>query len=147
MFSRREEPATVNAPSKTILTIIGKDTEATGRLCGRGSIRVDGKYEGEIETEGDVIIGQSGCVVANVKASNLSISGALHGNASITGKLEILPTGTLIGDAEIGSLVIEEGAMLKGHCEIVGAGKEVVRSGSKAKPLEVEERNKDAKGT
>lgn len=147
MFSRRNEPSAVNAPSKTILTIIGKDTEGTGRLCGKGSIRIDGRYEGEIEVEGDVVIGQSGHVIANVKSSSLSISGALHGNASITGKLEILPTGTLIGDAKIGSLVIEEGAMLKGHCEIVGADKEMIRSGLKAKSPEVEARSKDAKGT
>jgi cytoskeletal protein CcmA (bactofilin family) len=143
MFSRREDSGTVSSSSKTILTIIGKGTEGTGRLAGKGSIRIDGKYEGEIDTEGDVIIGESGCVIANVKASTLSIAGALQGNVSISGKLEILPTGKLIGDAKIGSLVIEEGAMLRGHCEIIGADAELIGFSSKGIASSVESREKD----
>lgn len=133
MFNRKERMPVVDAPGKTIITIIGNGMEGTGRLFGKGSVRIDGKYEGDIEVDGDVVIGQTGSVIGNIKASALSIAGALHGDTSISGKLEVLPTGTLIGDAKIGSLVIEEGAMLKGHCEIVRADKGTSVSNVKVK--------------
>jgi cytoskeletal protein CcmA (bactofilin family) len=147
MLSKKDVAYESDVSGKTFLTIIGEGTEGTGRLSGKGSVRIEGKYEGEIDVEGDVLINHAGQVTANVKASSLTISGVLHGNVLVSGKLDVLSTGTLIGDAKMGSLVIEEGAMLKGHCEIIEASRQAAQAGRSGLVEEISGTEAQIKGT
>lgn len=105
--------------SKRIDTIIGKDTSVKGRIDAEGSIRIDGKFEGEIFTSGDLIVGESGNVTANVEAKNISVAGEVRGNVTARGKLELIPTGKLYGDVRMSVLVVEDGAVFQGQCEML----------------------------
>src|SRR5690554_4924112 len=98
---------------KAVDTIIGKTTELTGTIKTSGSVRIDGKFKGEIFTTADVVIGDQGEVTAEIHAVNLTIAGKVEGNVEVKGRLEIVPTGTLLGNATVGVLVIEEGARLE----------------------------------
>lgn len=114
MFGKKN---TVESPIK-VETIIGKGTSINGNLYCQGSIRVEGKIEGgEVVAAGDVFVGQGGHIVANVKGRNVIIAGNIRGDVDAKEKLEIVPTGSLIGDIKMSTLVIEDGASFKGKSE------------------------------
>ena len=99
-------------------TIVGKGTCLKGVITAKGSIRIDGQLDGDIETEGDVVVGPAGILKANIKARKATIAGSVNGNISVNDKLELLPTAKLIGDVNVGSIIIGEGALFKGVCEM-----------------------------
>ncbi len=115
MFGKKNK--TVESPIR-VETIIGKGTSINGDLYCKGSIRIEGKIEGgEVVAAGDVFVGQGGQILANVKGRNVIIAGDIRGDVDAKEKLEIVPTGSLIGDIKIATLVIEDGAIFKGKSE------------------------------
>lgn len=99
-------------------TIIGHSTTVKGTLVSSGALRIDGQFEGEVKTSANLIIGESGIVKATVAAKNALIAGTVTGNMDVDDKLELLPTGKIVGDLKVGSLIIGEGAVFKGNCEM-----------------------------
>ncbi|NPV53117.1 MAG: polymer-forming cytoskeletal protein [Firmicutes bacterium] len=114
MFTRRQESQLV----KGVDTVVGKDTEFEGKLVASGAVRIDGRLRGEIDTTGDLIIGEGGMVAAAVRAKNVVIAGHVEGNVVADGRLEIVPSGRLYGDVKVATLVIEDGAIFRGACEM-----------------------------
>lgn len=104
-------------------TIIGKDSHFIGNIKGAGTIRVDGKIEGEVECLGDVVVGENGYVSAGLKARNLLVAGIIKGNVSVSGKLEIASSGRIEGDISTCSLIIDDGALFQGTCQMTGSAK------------------------
>lgn len=101
-----------------IETIIGKESTFKGTIEANGTIRIDGKLEGQLNSSGDIIIGETGEVKAQIQARNALIAGMLHGNICISEKLELLSTGKVYGDIEAAVLSIGEGAVFKGNCKM-----------------------------
>lgn len=99
-------------------TLIGVETSFQGTINATGTVRIDGKFVGEINCTGDLVIGESGSVKANVKVRNLLLSGDLEGNAAVQGKIEITQSGKLFGDIITGNLIIDEGAVFRGKCDM-----------------------------
>ncbi|GBG56757.1 hypothetical protein SPFL3102_02517 [Sporomusaceae bacterium FL31] len=102
-----------------IETIIGKDTQLKGSVKAQGTIRIDGEFEGDIDSEQDIIIGESGHVTAKINARNVLISGVLQGNVNATGRLELMSSGKLYGDIKANALIIGEGAVFKGVSDMI----------------------------
>jgi len=98
------------------LTLIAHDVRFKGTLHGKGSLRVDGDFEGEINMDGDVIIGEGGNVNATIKSNNLTVAGSLKGKAVVHGRLQISASGRVEGDVQTGRLAVEEGGILLGQC-------------------------------
>lgn len=113
MFKKREKR---QVHHDKIDTFIGHGTEFKGSLSVEGTLRIDGKIEGELDVRGDVIIGEKGFVNADIKARNLMTSGELRGNLELKGALEITDTGLVYGDIRVVNLFIAEGAVFQGHC-------------------------------
>ncbi len=104
------------APSagRPIETVIGPNCFVQGTIQSDGGVRIDGVFQGDVETAGNLIIGESAKVVAEISANNVSIAGAVKGN--ITGnRVEILETGRVWGDLKVNSLLLNEGAYLRGQ--------------------------------
>lgn len=117
MFGRKSSGDTNDSPVR-VETIIGKGTSVTGNLYCKGSLRVEGHVEGgEVVAAGDVYVGQGGHITANVKGRNVVIAGEIKGDVDAKDKLEIVPTGTLVGDIKMAILVIEDGATFRGKSE------------------------------
>jgi len=112
---------TAGARGAAVDTVIGPQCVVRGRLEGSGIVRVQGRFEGEIATEGDVIVGEEGELVANVRARDVLVGGQIRGDVQATGKLELLASGRLAGDVNARQLVIAEGAVFTGRCETVEA--------------------------
>jgi len=111
MFAREEEFETES--------IIGKETKLKGTLKDKESIRIDGKVEGKIQSEGDVIVGEDAIVKANIEAKSVSISGKVEGNITCQGKVELFPSGSLKGNVKASGLTIPEGAFFDGECKMI----------------------------
>jgi len=112
-----QAPSTTAAPpvpSARIETVIGPNAHFRGEIVSEGGIRIDGIFEGHIETTGNLVIGESAKVIADIQANNVSISGAIKGNIS-GNRVEILETGRVWGDLTVNSLLLNEGAYLRGQ--------------------------------
>ena len=105
-------------------TLIGSDTYFEGTINATGTIRIDGEIKGDIKVKGDLVLGESAKVEASVEARNVYVSGYLKGDLKIEGKVDIAPTGKLYGDLLVGNLVIEEGAVFKGNCQMATVKRE-----------------------
>ena len=119
MFGRnkKKKKKNSNGPMR-VETVIGQGTNITGDLYCKGSLRVEGRIEGgEVVAAGDIYIGTDGEITAAVKGRNIVIAGSVHGDVDSKDKLEIVPSGTLIGDIKMSTLVIEDGATFKGKSE------------------------------
>lgn len=116
---KQESPKQVKQSKQDIETIIGKNTKIIGQIIGEANIRVDGHIDGGIDLLGDVVVGETGSVVGNVKVKNLVLAGSLVGNVITEEGLSIQSTGQLIGDVQVHSLSIAEGAVFKGKSDMV----------------------------
>ena len=103
------------APIDKVETYIGPNTNFKGRLVCDGSVRIDGVCEeGVIETVGNIVVGPEAKVGAYLIAENVSVSGAVTGNITATGRLEILSTGKVWGDVNVGSFLLDENGYFRG---------------------------------
>ena len=98
-----------------IETTVGRTASLHGVLKAEGSIRIDGVFEGEIETVANVIIGREAKVLANIKARNVLVAGRVKGNVIAHERLEIVSTGGVLGDIDVANLFIEEGGFFQGQ--------------------------------
>jgi cytoskeletal protein CcmA (bactofilin family) len=105
-----------NAPIDKIETVIGPNTNFGGRLVSDGSIRIDGVCEeGVIESVGNIVVGPQARVAADLIAENVSVSGAVTGKIIASGRLEILSTGKVWGDVDVGSFLLDEEGFFRGQ--------------------------------
>ena len=107
------------APVTKIETMIGPNAHFRGDIQSDGGIRVDGIFEGTIDITGNLVIGEGAKVIANINANNISVSGAVKGDIG-GNRVEILSTGRVFGDLTINSLLLNEGAYLRGQTTMRG---------------------------
>ena len=120
MFGREKtQKAASVVPVSKIETIIGPNAHFRGDVQSDGGVRVDGIFEGSIDITGNLVIGEGAKIIAEIKANNISISGAVKGNVN-GNRVEILETGRVWGDLTINSLLLNEGAYLRGQTTMHG---------------------------
>ncbi len=99
-------------------TVVGKDTKVEGSVVGKGAIRIDGEVEGELTEHGEIIVGETGNVSSDIQGKEITIAGKVRGNIISNGKVEIYGSGSVVGNIQTANLVIHEGAIFKGACEM-----------------------------
>jgi len=103
------------APVERVTSVLGPGINWSGNLGGKGGIRIEGTFEGDIHIRGLVVIGETGRVTCqNLRANNVIVAGALRGNITAE-KLEIRSTGRVWGDVVTVAFATEEGAFLRGQ--------------------------------
>jgi cytoskeletal protein CcmA (bactofilin family) len=115
----KTQKAASMAPVSKIETVIGPNAHFRGDIQSDGGVRIDGIFEGAIDITGNLVIGEGAKLIAEVNANNISISGAVKGNIS-GNRVEILETGRVWGDLTINSLLLNEGAYLRGQTTMHG---------------------------
>ena len=101
------------------ITNMTADVEIKGTIKFSNILKIDGKFEGEMITnEGDVIVGKTGSIKANIKVKNAIIEGHVDGNIVASEKVELKERAQLIGDLKARTLVIEEGVVFVGKCNV-----------------------------
>lgn len=111
-------------------TILGEGTEFEGNIDTRGSLRIEGNFNGKIKAEGDLFIGESGYVNSEIDARKVIIAGEVKGNIKASEKIELLSAGKINGDIVTKILKVEEGATFIGSSEKINGDKESI-SGNK----------------
>ncbi|MEJ6951955.1 bactofilin family protein [Natronospora cellulosivora (SeqCode)] len=133
MLGKRKNDKKVEEAKGKVETILGTGTSMDGDINTRGSLRVEGTInKGNINAEGDVLIGENGQVNTTIDARNVVIAGKVNGNINARDKIEILPTGSLNGDIKSKVLKIDEGAVFNGVSNIISENKEESNSNNKA---------------
>lgn len=103
-------------------TLVGPEAYFQGAMTVRGSIRVEGRVEGDILEAQTVVIGPSGRVRGNVCAEIVVIGGQVTGDVVAASGLEIKTTGRVSGNLRTPKLLIEEGAAFDGSCSMSAEG-------------------------
>ena len=102
-------------PTPRTSTVIAEGVTMAGQLYGEGVIQVEGAVEGEIDLKGAVIVTTTGCVHGPISADVIHVAGSVEGNVVARDHLRLEKSGTLEGDAETVSLVVEDGGRLNGR--------------------------------
>jgi len=97
-------------------TVIGSAVKVKGDLISKGNISIHGSVDGQVTTDGDVLVGDSAKLSAALTAQNAQISGTVRGNITVSGLLKITNSGIVNGDISAQILEIEPGAQFIGKC-------------------------------
>ncbi len=115
-------PTASTRPDAGLTAFIGAGARFEGRLEFDRTVRIDGTFEGEIETGDELVVGAGGRVEARIRAGTLSVAGTVVGDVEVAHRLVLESTAVLRGDVDTASLRIEEGAVLEGRVSMKKAG-------------------------
>src|SRR3990172_7887584 len=118
MMLKKEERDRVGTNPDEIIAFLGKGTEFKGIITYEGTVRIDGRVEGEVITKGTLVIGESAVIHAEVSAGTVIIGGRVTGNIMASEKVQLLAPAVLTGAVKTPLLVIEEGVRFNGSCEM-----------------------------
>jgi cytoskeletal protein CcmA (bactofilin family) len=90
-----------------------------GVLQSDGGIRIEGMFEGQLQTTGNLVVSETATVVAEIQAFNVVVSGSVKGNVTAN-RIEITESGKLWGDLNVNALLLSEGAYLRGQTNMGG---------------------------
>lgn len=96
------------------ITLLAKGVLLRGEIHVEGTVRIDGRLDGEIQTKGQVIIGEDGLVQGTITAGIVISSGRIKATVTASEQIQLLKTATLIGEVHTPVLMMEEGAKLQG---------------------------------
>jgi cytoskeletal protein CcmA (bactofilin family) len=96
------------------ITLLAKGVELKGEIKVEGTVRIDGRLEGDVHTMGEVIVGEDGVVKGVIHADSVISSGRIKATVTATGKIQLLKNAILIGEVHCPTMVMEEGAKFQG---------------------------------
>ena len=102
-----------------INAFLGKNTEFEGKLSFTGSVRIDGRFKGEIDSQGTLIVGETALLESDVHISHIIISGEFRGNILAESRIEIHAPGKVFGNIRAPVVVIDEGVVFEGNCRML----------------------------
>ena len=123
------------------MTLIAEEAFFHGSLVAKGSLRVEGRFEGDITDAVDVEVGAKGRVIGNVAAESVVLAGEIVGDVVASRSVELLPGARLTGDVRTPKIRIDEGAFFEGACAM-GAGEDKPRA-RRRRDAEAEPRSVD----
>jgi len=100
-------------------SLLSKNVKIDGEVQGPENLHVEGYIKGSIKLSGDIFVGNTGIVEADVEAKNIVIQGEVAGNVMAHKQLEIHPSGKLIGNCTAASIDIKEGAIFEGRSNMM----------------------------
>jgi cytoskeletal protein CcmA (bactofilin family) len=101
-----------------LTAFIDQGSEFSGKLNFKDTVRIDGRFEGEIASENTLIVGESGSVTATIKSQIVIISGEVHGEITAAGQVVLHKTARVDGNIHAPRLVVEDGAVFTGRVEM-----------------------------
>jgi len=104
--------------SSDLTAFIDEGSEIEGKYTFQGTVMLNGKFSGEINSNDRLIIGEKGVVNATVRAGVVLINGEVIGNVFGGERVELRGTARVYGDVEAPVIVVEEGVLFEGHCKM-----------------------------
>ena len=109
-----------------IKAYMGEDTVFSGLLNYSGTVRIDGKFEGQVTTADTLIIGETGHLMAEISAGTIICMGYVEGNLMASQKIEIHSTSKVVGNIKSPALNIELGGVFDGTCDMTGKETKII---------------------
>jgi len=103
-----------------IKAYLGSDALFKGTLTFEGTVRIDGKFEGQVNTHDTLVIGETGDMKADIKVGTLVCKGRLNGGVVASKKVEMHPASKIKGDIQTPALSIALGALIDGNLDMTG---------------------------
>ena len=122
-------------PAAGQVNMIAEGTVIEGSIKAQGDIRVGGRIKGELHADGRVMVAVEGVVEGQLVAANADVAGRVEGELRVSERLVLRSTARVDGQIKAGRLVVEEGALFGGTCEMGGLRAEVpagTQAGAKA---------------
>jgi cytoskeletal protein CcmA (bactofilin family) len=98
--------------------VIGEGSIFDGRFYVNGSILIEGKFQGDIRTDDQLIVGPTGKVKTDIQARRVTVAGTLIGNIFATEEVSLLHTGKVLGNIVTPKLTVEPGVITEGKVTI-----------------------------
>lgn len=102
----------------TDLTLIAANTTFEGKIKTEGSIRIDGKFVGDITAKANAAVGLTGTIDGTISARSITVAGKVSGTVTAAEKLVLESKSIMQGDIRAVKLVVDEGAMFDGKCDM-----------------------------
>ncbi len=103
-----------------------QDSEIKGTIKFGEAMRMDGNFEGElISDNGELVVGKTGKVKANINVRSAVIEGRVDGNIKASDRVELMQNAHLTGDLQAKTLIIEEGVVFVGQCNVNPEGAKI----------------------
>jgi cytoskeletal protein CcmA (bactofilin family) len=97
---------------------IGEGSVFNGKFYVNGSILIEGKFQGDIKTDDQLIVGPTGKVKTDIVAKRVTIAGTLIGNITASEEVNLVQTGKVLGDIFTPRLIVEQGVITEGKVTI-----------------------------
>jgi cytoskeletal protein CcmA (bactofilin family) len=117
------QDATVNGAEndENVIAFVGKGVEFKGIITYDGTVRIDGQLDGEIHTEGTLLVGEEAVITAKISAGTIVSKGKITGDIVAKEKIRLLSPAVLNGSAKSPMLSMEEGVLFNGSIEMAHA--------------------------
>ena len=99
-------------------TFLGKGVDFKGKANFDGTVRIDGHFEGEINTADTLIIGEHAVIKGSIVGAVIVSGGKVQGNIVASKKVQLLKPAVLVGDVQSPSFSMEEGVLFQGVCDM-----------------------------
>ena len=100
-------------------SMLSKEVKIEGEIQGSENLQVEGRFKGTIKLAGDLYVGPTGVVDADIEADNVVVHGQINGNVLARKQLQIHSSGKLVGDCTAQSIDIKEGALFEGRSKMI----------------------------
>jgi len=108
--------------SDDIIAFVGEEVAFKGTIRYQGTVRVDGRLEGEIYTDGNLIIGQKAVITAKFEAGTVTCQGRINGEILAKNRVKLLSPAVFDGTIATPLLSMDEGVMFNGSCNMSQKG-------------------------
>ncbi len=108
--------------SEEINALLGRGSEFEGKLTFQGTVRIDGRFAGEIYSDGTLVVGEGAEVQAEIRVANVMVYGDVTGNVVATGAVELHAPAQLRGNITSPALHIDKGVFFDGSCQMSSGG-------------------------
>ena len=107
--------------------VLASDVEIKGSIKFSQDLIIDGRIEGEVTSDGNLVIGENADIKGEVRTKSVTVFGKVNGNITVQDSCELKQNSELVGDVQAGTLSIEGGATFMGQSS-VGKGISSVKS-------------------
>ena len=131
-YSSNTSPSAAQAPAKPPKeSLIASDITIEGKIEGAGSVRIAGKFKGDVNVQGDLTIEAGAKLTGSVIANQVVVAGELEGNIEGAAKVDLQQSGAITGDVKAGSLTVAAGARMRGQAVFGWKDEQGAKPGSK----------------
>lgn len=120
-YPQTSSPQTMDFDQEKVVAFIGEGVEFKGAISYQGSVRIDGRFEGELNTTGMLLVGPKAVISAKVRAGSVISKGKMNGEIFAKDRVQLLATANMDGSVTTPQLAIEEGVIFNATIEMKNA--------------------------